>query len=163
MARQDLQPAPDTRQSPGSPAAESRRVRRACRILAVGRGLFDTQTRGDPFTGLLPAAQRVVSAGNHPFRQKRESLAARAATAAANADAVVVIIVSETNAQSVSDDGADAAERAESGQLAERDYPGSQLSMASGSEITRINGWREGLPLTGLTKVRSAGWAFTLR
>jgi hypothetical protein len=104
-----------------------------------------------------------VSAGNHPFRQKRESLAARAATAAANADAVVVIIVSETNAQSVSDDGADAAERAESGQLAERDYPGSQLSMASGSEITRINGWREGLPLTGLTKVRSAGWAFTLR
>jgi hypothetical protein len=79
-----------------------------------------------------------MSAGNRPFRQKRESLVARATPAAANADAVVAIIVSETNAQSVSDDGADAAERAESGQLAERDYPGSQLSMASDSEITRI-------------------------
>jgi hypothetical protein len=55
---------------------------------------------------------------------------------------------------SVTDDGPVAAERAHPRQPRERDlgHPGAVLSSASGSAIKRINGWREGPPVTVLAK-----------
>jgi len=60
----------------------------------------------------------------------------------------------------VADDGLVATQRAPPRQQTQRQggYPGSVLLSASGSAIKRINGWREGLPLTVAAKFRSEGW-----
>jgi hypothetical protein len=79
-----------------------------------------------------------MSARNQPIRQDGESLPARTAPAASHSDPFVLIVMRDSHTLPVSDDGAIVAERTSSRQSAERNYPGSQLSFASGSEITRI-------------------------
>ena len=105
----------------------------------------------------------VVAAGRRPDRQDGEGLMARWATTAPDADEIVNIIVRLLTAQAVADDRSIPAQRAQAGKQGQwkRGHPGSMLCSASGSAINRINGWREGLPLTVAVKFRSEA-AFTL-
>jgi hypothetical protein len=68
-----------------------------------------------------------------------------------------LVVVGLAAALAVTDYGAVPAERAKAWQQIERErvHIGSTLSSASGSAIKRINGWREGLPLTVAAKFRS--------
>jgi len=75
-----------------------------------------------------------------------------ATEAPANPDLRVPSIVRLPEPPSVADDRALAAERADAREPRERDlgHPGVVLSSTSGSAIKRINGWREGPPVTVL-------------
>jgi hypothetical protein len=68
----------------------------------------------------------------------------------ANSDLCVPLIVGLLEPPSVTDDRPIAAQRASPRQQRKRDlgHPGAILSSASGSAIKRINGWREGPPVT---------------
>jgi hypothetical protein len=85
---------------------------------------------------------------------------ARWATTTTDTDEIVNVVVCLLTALAVADDRSISAQRAPAGQLGQwkRGYPGSMLSSASGSAIKRINGWREGLPLTVAAKFRSEAW-----
>jgi hypothetical protein len=85
---------------------------------------------------------------------------ARWATTATDTDEIVNVIVCLLTTLAVADDRSISAQRAPPGQQRQwkRGHPGSMLSSASGSAIKRINGWREGLPLTVAAKFRSEGW-----
>jgi hypothetical protein len=75
---------------------------------------------------------------------------ARATQTPANPDLGVPLIVRLLEPPSVTDDRPIATQRASPGQQRKRDlsHPGAVLSSASGSAIKRINGWREGPPVT---------------
>jgi len=111
----------------------------------------------DALCCLLPAMKAVVAAGRRPDRQDGESLVARRATTATDTNEIVNVIVRLPAALAVADDRSISAERAPAGQQGQRKrgHPGSMLSSPSGSAIKRINGWREGLPLTVAAKFRS--------
>jgi len=70
------------------------------------------------------------------------------------------VIVCLLASLAMADDRSIPAKWAPAGQQGQRKrgHPGSMLSSASGSAIKRINGWREGLPLTVAAKFRSEGW-----
>jgi hypothetical protein len=75
---------------------------------------------------------------------------ARATQTPANPDLGVPLIVRLLEPPSVTDDRPIAAQWASPRQQRKRDlgHPGAVLSSASGSAIKRINGWREGPPVT---------------
>jgi hypothetical protein len=75
---------------------------------------------------------------------------ARATSTPANPDLGVPLIVCLLEPPSVTDDRPVATQRASPWEQRKRDldHPGSALSSDSGSAIKRINGWREGPPVT---------------
>ena len=73
-----------------------------------------------------------------PVRQDGKRLPARSATPATHPDAFVLVIMRLPEPPSVADDRAVVAERAEPWQQMQRDYPGSMLSLFSGSAIKKI-------------------------
>jgi len=89
-------------------------------------------------TGLLPASQAIVSEWGQPNRQYGEGFLTRPASSAAHPDAFVAVIVRAAAPLSVADNGHALAQGASSGQMIQRNYPGSQLSFVSGSAIKRI-------------------------
>jgi hypothetical protein len=111
----------------------------------------------DALCRLLSAIKAVVAAGRRPRLQDGEGFVARRATTAPNTDDIVNLVVRLFPPLAVADDRAVPTERTPAWQQVqrERSHPGSRLSSASGSAIKRINGWREGLPLTVAAKFRS--------
>ena len=73
-----------------------------------------------------------------PVRQDGKRLPARSATPATHPDAFVLVVVRLPESPSMADDRVVVAERAEPGQQMQRNYPGSMLSLVSGSAIKRI-------------------------
>jgi hypothetical protein len=71
-------------------------------------------------------------------RQDRKRQSADMADAASNPDEVVLVVVSLPESAAMADDGVAATHRAVTRQQAQRNYPGSELSFASGSAIKRI-------------------------
>ena len=92
----------------------------------------------EPLTGLLSAAQAVVTGRRQPIRQDGEGLSARPTNPASRPDAFVFVVVRLAKSSPVADDRAISAKRAQSRQALQRDYPGSMLSFVSGSAINRI-------------------------
>ena len=100
--------------------------------------LLGSITGGDSLTGVLPAAQAVVSRRREPVRQDREGLSTRQADAASHPDALALIIVALAEPPAVADDCVVTAHGAAPRQAVQGDHPGSILSCASGSAIKRI-------------------------
>jgi len=100
--------------------------------------LLNSVTGEDPLTGLLSATQAVVPGRRQPIRQDRVGLPARLTDAAPHPKAFVPVIVALTEPPSVADDGVAIANRTSPRQQAQRDHPGSMLSLDSGSAIKRI-------------------------
>ena len=120
--------------------------------------LFPTATwLLDALCCLFPAMKAVVAAGRRPDRQDGEGLVARRATTPPETDDIVNFVMRLFAPVAVADDRAVPTERTPAWQQVQRErgHPGSRLSSASGSAIKRINGWREGLPLTVAAKFRS--------
>jgi hypothetical protein len=92
----------------------------------------------DPLTGLLSAAQAVMAGRRQPVGQDGEGLPARLTNPASCPDAFVLVVVGLPESPPVADDRVVPANRAQSRQELQRDYPGSMLSFESGSAIKRI-------------------------
>ncbi len=73
-----------------------------------------------------------------PVRQYRERLPARSTHPATHPHTLVLVIVRLAESPSVTNDRVVAAQRAQPRQQMQRNYPGSMLSLVSGSEIKRI-------------------------
>jgi hypothetical protein len=73
-----------------------------------------------------------------PVRQDREGLPARSTNPATHPDPFVLVVVRLPEPPPVADDRVVAAERAQPRQEIQRNYPGSMLSLVSGSAIKRI-------------------------
>ena len=112
------------------------------------RCLLSRVAAGDPLAGLLPARHGEMPRGRQPVGQDGERLPAWTADPAPHPDAFVLVIVGLAEAPAVANDRVVLAQRAQPRQEMQRHYPGSMLSLVSGSAIKRINGWREGPPLT---------------
>ena len=93
---------------------------------------------GDPLTRLLAATKAEMPRRSQPVRQDSERLPARSADPAADPDALVLVIVRLPESPSVADDRFVVAQRAQPRQQMQRNYPGSMLSLVSGSAIKRI-------------------------
>jgi hypothetical protein len=133
-----LCPAPQTEHSSLSPAAQRRWIGQAGRIFAVGRCLFHRVAGGNPFTGLLSTTQAVVPKRNQPVGQDCEGLVALPAKSAANPQAYMPVIVCLPEPLAMTDDPGRPTNWTPARQAIQRNYPGSMLSSASGSAITRI-------------------------
>ena len=92
----------------------------------------------EPLTGLLSAAQAVVTGRRQPIRQDGEGFLTRLTDPAPHPDAFVFLIVALTESPSVADDRVVTANGTSPRQEVQRDHPGSMLSSASGSAIKRI-------------------------
>jgi hypothetical protein len=141
-------------------------IRQSVRILEVRNRLLPAAILlYDALCYLFPAMKAVVAAGRRPDRQDGEGLVARRATTAPDTDDIVNFVVRLFAPLAVADDRAVPTERTPAWQQVQRErgHPGSRLSSASGSAIKRINGWREGLPLTVAAKFSICEPAFTLR
>ncbi len=79
-----------------------------------------------------------MSRRREPIRQDGEGLAARSADPAPHPDAIVSVVVGLAEPPAVADDRLVLAERAQPRQEIQRNYPGSVLSLVSGSAIKRI-------------------------
>lgn len=88
-----------------------------------------------------------MSRRHQPVRQDGESLAAWPANPAPHPDAIVSVVVDMAEPPAVASDRVVPAERAQPRQEMQRHYPGSMLSLVSGSAIKRITAG-EGPPLT---------------
>ena len=73
-----------------------------------------------------------------PVRQYGERLPARSTNPATHPDAFVLVIVRLPESPSVADDRVVVAQRTQPRQQMQRNYPGSMLSLVSGSAIKRI-------------------------
>jgi hypothetical protein len=73
-----------------------------------------------------------------PVRQDSKRLPAWSTNPATDPDAFVLVVVRLPESPSVADDRVSAAQRAQPRQQMQRNYPGSMLSLASGSAIKRI-------------------------
>jgi len=73
-----------------------------------------------------------------PVRQDSKRLPARWTNPATHPDAFVLFVVRLPESPSVADDRVVAAQRAQPRQQMQRNYPGSMLSLVSGSAIKRI-------------------------
>jgi len=93
---------------------------------------------GDPFKGLLSATKAEMPRGRQPVRQDRKRLPAWSTNPATHPDALVLVVVRLAESPSMADDRGAAAEWAEPRQQTQRNYPGSMLSLVSGSAIKRI-------------------------
>ena len=79
-----------------------------------------------------------MSGRYQPVRQDGEGLPARSTNPATHPDAFVLIVVGLAKPSPVADDRVAAAQRADLRQQMQRNYPGSMLSLVSGSAIKRI-------------------------
>jgi hypothetical protein len=93
---------------------------------------------GDPLTGLLSATKAEMPRRRQPVRQDRKRLPARTTNPATHPDAFVLVVVRLSEPTSVADDRVLVAERAHPRQQIQQNYPGSMLSLFSGSAIKRI-------------------------
>ena len=92
----------------------------------------------DPFAGLLPARHAEMSRRRQPARQDGEGLPARPTNPASHPNAIVLVVVGLAEPPAVANDRLVLAERAQPRQEMQRHYPGSMLSLVSGSAIKRI-------------------------
>ena len=102
------------------------------------RCLLSSVAGDDPLAGLLPARHAEMSRRRQPVRQDGEGLPARPTNPAPHPDAIVLVVVGLAEPPAVADDRVVLAERAQPRQEMQRHYPGSMLSLASGSAIKRI-------------------------
>ena len=102
------------------------------------RCLFYRITGGDLFTGLLATTQTVVPKRNQPVWQYRECLLALRTTSTPNPHAYVHVIVRLPESLAMADDRGSLTNWTPPWQAIQRNYPGSMLSFASGSAITKI-------------------------
>ena len=102
------------------------------------RGLLSGVAGDDPFAGLLPTRHAEMSRRCQPVRQDREGRPARPANPAAHPDAIVLVVMGLAEPPAVANDRFVPAERAQPRQEMQRHYPGSMLSLVSGSAIKRI-------------------------
>jgi hypothetical protein len=123
----------------------------------VWRRLFDSLAGGELFTRLLTAVQREVPGWDQPLGQNREGLTARTANPSSHPYSLLMLIVSLAQAQSMANDRVVAANGASPRQAFQRNYPGSGLSFASGSAITRITAGVKARRRPSPAKFRSAG------
>ena len=79
-----------------------------------------------------------MSRRRQPVRQYSERLPARSTNPATHPDTFVSVIVRLPESPSVADDRVFVAQRAQPRQQMQRNYPGSMLSLVSGSAIKRI-------------------------
>ena len=73
-----------------------------------------------------------------PVRQDSKRLPARSTNPATHPDPVMLVVVRLPESPPVADDRVVAAQRAQPRQQKQRNYPGSMLSLVSGSAIKRI-------------------------
>ena len=92
----------------------------------------------DPLAGLLPARDAEMARRRPPVRQDGEGLPARRANSTPHPDAVVSVVVGLAEPTAVANDRFGVTYRAEPWQEMQRHYPGSLLSLASGSAIKSI-------------------------
>jgi hypothetical protein len=104
----------------------------------VRRCLLSRVTGSDPFAGLLAATQAIVSKRNQPVGQDREGLIALTTKPAPNPQACVPVVVSLPESSTMTDDRGSLTNWTPPRQVIQGNYPGSMLSSASGSAITRI-------------------------
>ena len=79
-----------------------------------------------------------MPARSQPVWQNSERLLARTTPAAADPDAFMPLVVSQTQPTPVADDRGVLAQRTDTRQKVQRDHPGSLLSFVSASAIKRI-------------------------
>jgi hypothetical protein len=100
--------------------------------------LFSSVTAGDALAGLLPASYGEMPGGGQPVGQDGEGRPARPTDPTPNPDAIMLVVVGLAESPTVANDRVGLAERAQPRQEMQRDYPGSLLSLVSGSAIKRI-------------------------
>jgi hypothetical protein len=111
------QPGPHADRPARSPPTERGWIRQSVWILDVGSRLLPTAVLLlDFLCGLLPAMKAVVAAGRRPDWQDGEGLVAWWATAAADTDEIVNLIVRLLAALAVADDRSISAQGAPAGQ-----------------------------------------------
>ena len=93
---------------------------------------------GETLTGQLPATQRERRCGDQVSRENGEGLSAGATDSTPHPNKFLPVVVGRTEAASVAHDGPIPAKWAAARQEAQRDHPGSMLSLDSGSAIKRI-------------------------
>lgn len=102
------------------------------------RCLLSSVAGDDALAGLLPARHAEMSRRREPIRQDSEGLAARPADPSSYPDAIVSVVVGLTEPPAVADDRLVLTKGAQPRQEMQRHYPGSILSLVSGSAIKRI-------------------------
>ena len=101
-------------------------------------GLLSRVAGSDLLAGLLSATQAIVPKRNQPVGQDCEGLVALPAKSAANPQAYMPVIVCLPEPLAMTDDRGSLTNWTPARQAIQRNYPGSMLSSASGSAITRI-------------------------
>jgi len=91
-----------------------------------------------PLAGLLPARHAEMPRRRQPVRQDGEGLPTRPADPAPHPDPIVLVVVGLPESPPVANDRVVLAKRAQPRQEMQRHYPGSLLSLVSGSAIKRI-------------------------
>jgi hypothetical protein len=116
--------------------------------------LFSSIAGDDPFASLLPAGHAEMSGGRQPVRQDSKGLPARPTNPTPHPDAIVSIVVGLAESPAVANNRLVVAKRAQPRQeIRHYPYPGSTLSLVSGSAIKRITAGVKGPPLTVACKV----------
>jgi hypothetical protein len=100
--------------------------------------LLSSVAGGNPLAGLLPARHAEMARRREPIRQDGEGLAAGPADPTPNPDAIVPVVVGSAEPPAMADDRLVQTEGAQPRQEMQRHYPGSMLSLVSGSAIKRI-------------------------
>jgi hypothetical protein len=141
-------PAPQAEESPLNPSAQSGRIGQTRRIFAVRHGLLSRVAGTHPVTGLLSTAQAVVSRRHQPVGQNGEGLPARPTNPTTHPDVFTPVVVRLAKSPTVANDCGVSAKRTSPWQAIQRNYPGSLLSLGSGSAINRITSGLQPPPLT---------------
>jgi hypothetical protein len=121
----------------------------------VRRCLLSRIAGTDPLTALLSATEAEMPRRRQPVRQDGEGLPAQPTNPAPCQDAFV-LVVADPESPPMPNDRVVLANRAQRLQVAQRNYPGSMLSCASGSAIKDNYGWRGSPPLTTRKEARNA-------
>jgi hypothetical protein len=100
--------------------------------------LLSSVASDNPLASLLPARHAEMPRGRQPVRQNGKGLPARRANPAPHPDAIVLVVVGLAEPPAVANDRIVLAERAQPRHQIQRHYPGSMLSLLSGSAIKRI-------------------------
>jgi len=133
-----LKPTPQAGQPSLRPSAHGSGIGQTGRIFAVRGGLLGGAAVGDPLAGLLAAAQAVRRCRCKPIGQDREGFPARLTDSTADPDALLMLIVGQSETSPMADDRVVPANRTTPRQAVQWDHPGSTLSFVSGSAIKRI-------------------------
>ena len=130
------------------PSAESGRIGRARRILAMRRCLLHGISCGDVLTGLLAAPQAEGRRRRQPIGQDREGLVARLTDSAPYPNAFVPVVVGGAGPQSMADDRVVSAKGTAPRQEFQRGHPRVDVVFRRRQCDKENHGWREGPPLT---------------